>query len=86
MAEKTKWTQGPWVELGGDVWADGSLVAGVPGDNPNARANAHLIVAAPELYDALEWCVRIMRGHMEGLALHPEWTLAHSALAKARGE
>lgn len=52
-----------------------------------AFANARLIAAAPDLYRALEWCVDTLKTrNPDGLALYPEWSLAHSALSKARGE
>ena len=44
------------------------------------KANAHLIAAAPELYEALERVVRISDRD------HVAWNEAKAALAKARGE
>lgn len=67
-----------------------SLVANAEGGGPRravaapeARANAFLIAAAPELYEALEECLRehggfTIKGECERRAV--------AALAKARGE
>jgi hypothetical protein len=42
----------------------GVLVASTPGDNEANVVNARLIAAAPELLEALKWCVR----HLEQIA------------------
>lgn len=54
-----------------------------------ARANAHLIAAAPDLYEALEQC----RSELKSILLQYDNTtpsygldLANNALDKARGE
>ena len=46
----------------------------------NHVANAHLIAAAPELYETLEEVIRISDRK------HDAWDKAKAALAKARGE
>lgn len=95
---ETKFTPGPWKwqKAGEDdqpyLAPDILLVAydggGPDGVDPSDAANAHLIAAAPELYDALEaalaqWddtCGRILD------ASNPHWSnTARAALAKARG-
>ena len=47
----------------------------------NEKANAHLIAAAPELYEALE---AVVATDADGET--PQWKAARAALAKARGE
>ena len=51
------------------------------------EANAHLIAAAPDLYEALERMVGWVDDWREGKK-HPydDWEFAKAALAKARGE
>ena len=52
------------------------------------EANAHLIAAAPELYEALDELADLMQGVIEGDYKPDSFTLqvAKAALAKARGE
>ncbi len=108
MAE-TKWTPGPWEAGGNDVRIiSGELLAcsyqmAADGDDDYVRAShtAHLIAAAPELYDALFGVmelvsegrlVRDTKGdHESGWAIKQVPLLlalksANAALAKARGE
>lgn len=67
----------------------GPNVVATPGwRQPNHDANANLIAAAPELYDALEElrdyaAKEIQRG---GAHHDPVWAKAADALRKARGE
>jgi len=95
MAE-TKWTQGPWV-----VWYDGpslpivkqenghEIIGGCTFQDGLCGANAHLIAAAPDLYDALDKLVDRI-GDIRGLdmdVLAPDQLRnAQLALAKALGE
>lgn len=61
-----------------------------------AEANAHLVVAAPDLLEALEQCLSVLTHPVVGTYLHddPDWyhaldlaaNAARAALAKARGE
>lgn len=51
------------------------------------RANADLIMAAPDLLDALIQCVAVMDRDLNGLAvIQPELMKAKGAIAKAKGE
>lgn len=50
-------------------------------------ANAHLIAAAPDLYEALERCLNFIENtESEFGDLLPSGDVARAALAKARGE
>lgn len=59
-------------------------------DESECVANAHLIAAAPELYEALEECKRVLSDlqstQLEGTRTRAAWEKARAALAKARGE
>ena len=102
MTNERKWTAGPWrTENRNGKWPvsvvtmSGKLVAPFcGGPKPHETANAHLIAAAPELYEALEELL----GNVQTL-LAPHDTMPHdplsgvpcistaqAALAKARGE
>lgn len=96
MAE-TKWTPGPWNVAG---YLNGScavaaktLIARVYSESfrdlGNETANAHLIAAAPDLYEALDRIADIVeverregRTEMDGETI----AICRAALAKARGE
>ena len=82
-----KFTPGPWLfssyKSGNSVIVtDGKEFDVATVNYPNRDANAHLIAAAPELYEALEELLIQTRqyGH------EPEIAMAEAALAKARGE
>lgn len=86
MNEK-KWTPGPWyydgaIEnvWGGAVTSGGRHIASGHGSDMEAAASAHLISAAPELYEALDNAVTLLNIH------HPEYKEGLRALRKARGE
>lgn len=91
-----KWTQGPWLSGYSDthypnkaVWADGGMAGAsqvcVMTDDFSARdANAHLIAAAPDLYEALQAMVDYCNAEC-GSKIYPGHQ-ANKALAKARGE
>lgn len=102
MTER-KWTPGPWWcedEFGVTSNAHHGYVANT-GFGPDtsqgdmeAKANAHLIAAAPDLYEALYMCLGNLMNH-----IHNEYDGVYSdddfaeieapylaALAKARGE
>lgn len=87
----SNWTEGPWIVDGTAGFLhvvhplDGRAVANVPHLHPNAQANAQLISAAPDLYEALEQAITSMQD--SGYANESVVVLAgKQALAKARGE
>lgn len=60
-----KWTPGPWVKRNGILEGAGGrcvqvsrVSIGFTGPDDETVANGHLMVAAPELYDALDMQVR----------------------------
>ena len=62
-------------------------------DGPNGyygedvrKANAHLIAAAPELYEALDKLANGYVGNAWDVGLQPRLKKARAALSKARGE
>jgi hypothetical protein len=60
-----------------------------PGSSPamkRIQANASLITAAPELYEALAALIEATERHVFGNECLIERIAAHAALAKARGE
>jgi hypothetical protein len=57
-----------------------------PPTRKRAEANARLIAAAPELYEALEDLAERMMGAFPSLKDTPEAQRANAALAKVRGE
>lgn len=93
------WTPGPWLADGRDVTSvTGSRIATVA-NKPVTEANAHLIAAAPELYEALELAKATIR-EWHGLGMlaisarelwelyqdSPEMKAINAALSMARGE
>lgn len=82
-----KATPGPWEPRHDELVAkDGNTVAiflCCGGQEVNA-ANAHLIAAAPELYEALEMMLKMVE--FGGFGKDAAMDTARSALAKARGE
>ena len=80
-------TPGPWslnVDGCGDVFVSGSnsgyvVTIGAVDEDEYGRADANLIAAAPDLYEALADLVYAHEGQ-------PGWGAARAALAKARGE
>ena len=86
MAEP-KYTKGPWENVD-DAYieaANGTVVVNEMNTalpDEQITANAHLIAAAPELYEALEAMLRF--GDIGSRAAAE--IKAHAALAKARGE
>lgn len=101
-----KFTQGPWFITGNmtkyiESRIGGGLIQEVAAVGPTSadcgygeqqQASAHLIAAAPELYEALEGMLEVYGGEMDvdGLPKHEvELNLiavARAALSKARGE
>ncbi|MDR6431027.1 hypothetical protein [Brucella pseudogrignonensis] len=100
----TKFTPGPWsFEVIRHIWKLGMNAAIAEGYVPTDQAvndtingvsdaNAHLIAAAPELYEAVEELTAAMKKYGmdvdgDAPAAHREMMhKAESALAKARGE
>ena len=67
------------------VWGDQQENNGVQGDTlEEAKANAHLIAAAPDLYEALQAMLDYCNAEC-GSKIYPGHQ-AYEALAKARGE
>jgi hypothetical protein len=91
---KNSWTPGPWrTESRGGSYPVSVVSSDRPdkivgpfcgGSTPEDTANAHLIAAAPDLYEALDALVSPRHGH-SNLCKCP-WCNARAALAKARGE
>lgn len=95
-------TQGPWYVRDDDPSSlevrrddeDCRLICEFPygTEKPEDQANAHLIAAAPELYEALAdmlagWrYIREEHGDFYGVGCNRCERLAQAALAKARGE
>ena len=85
MSNETKWTPGPWHSRGFPTISAGKgkgMIAKVLErymDRAEREANASLIAAAPELYEALEMMLEFPKAG-------PSTSTARAALAKARGE
>ena len=83
-----KFTPGPWVngryDMGYIFDANGEYicVCGID-DSDGANANAALIAAAPDMYQALEWAYRVHGDHGGPLGLGAAMA---AALKKAKGE
>ncbi len=96
-----KFTPGPWkIKYRVNVEAEnGRGIASAGGHSDNTRceevdaenqANAHLIAAAPKMYEALEWLVNLASGVSRlGGPVNEEWETAwrtaEQALRKAGG-
>ncbi len=92
--KKSKWTKGPW-HLDRFTTADKDITIGevavrIDYDDVNHKeqeANAHLIAAAPELYEALAGLVEMAGAHPQpDGSINGPWDKAVNALKKARGE
>ena len=97
MTDQPKWTPGPWaVERNKRTWGWVDVVGpslGVGGptqatdltlaDEVKRIAEAHLISAAPDLYEALDGLLGLLD---DGSLYEPQAYAARAALAKARGE
>lgn len=98
MSTETKFTPGPWHDGGEHGWssavfdANGLPIAfcSVPGQG-SRKANARLIAAAPELYEALDTLSLVVgltafKHEGQRAPLQEAVDAARAALAKARGE
>lgn len=81
------WQWSPWLKNGGKFLrhpgSDGYLPEGIlyiSRPSQPTDANANLIAAAPQLYEALETVVKRFGTNI------PEWLEAEAALAAARGD
>ena len=86
---ETKWTPGPWAfkSIGGSydyISALDETVCVCEFANPVMAGDAHLIAAAPELYEAL--CEFVFDFQKLKLTEEERFDKARAALAKARGE
>ena len=86
-----KFTPGPWLfssyKSGNSVIViDGKEFDVATVNYPNRDANAHLIAASPDLYEALDALKAELFLHAEGNYFRPLLDKAEIALAKARGE
>jgi hypothetical protein len=82
MSER-KWTPGPWfvgkdLSIGPNGQGVSVIVAAC--DYDHADANAHLIAAAPDLYEALEDAALALEA--AGLSCHRQFTALAKALVK----
>lgn len=93
---ETKFTKGPWefrtdkdgtpyvgtgiFKIVESIWGTTPSVDGTVKDD--RIANAHLIAAAPELYEALEECLNMVSGDGHP----PNWDRIREVLKAARGE
>jgi hypothetical protein len=88
---KTKFTPGPWT-VGGNGGFINQLqihptIGCAYGAGDEVKANAHLIAAAPDLYEALEDLICLCEvGLKSDYDINAELADARTALAKARGE
>ena len=99
-----KWTKGPWhVEIGedendGDIYVchpetecDATTIVNFEEPTDEDAANAHLIAAAPDLYEALDTLVAIVgltafKHESQRAVLQEAVNVAMDALKKSRGE
>lgn len=85
-----KHTPAPWRSESGYKWVNIRADEGVIADMriiegaPRRPADVHLIVAAPDLLEALEEMVTMVK--MDGFGSYHALDLAEKAIKKARGE
>ena len=91
----TEFTKGPWVfyrDLPTDVVVSQSGECSLAtldcgcGDRKTQRANAHLIAAAPDLYEALDRLVGEIKDYHVSSSVLDAIEASIYAIAKARGE
>ena len=81
---KAKYTKGPWLQCGDIIGTPAQSICSLHGrrDDPETKANANLIAAAPEMLEALTDLVG--GGGKEGDLFSTEaMDKAHAAIAKA---
>ena len=87
----SKFTRGTWhyFHPNGCIHCDGKLIAEVTGAggpksyrHAQGEANARLIAAAPEMYETLELCAKVLYGHNEFAVAQK----VHNLLARIDGE
>jgi hypothetical protein len=94
---ETKWTPGPWSASWQNDWSHWVVSAPtMPSNTPIVRLSdfddatrhdAHLIAAAPELYEALAWFINDIDGDRTVMVdFSDNVERARAALSKARGE
>lgn len=93
---ETKFTPGPWdkfdlivgrmIDNRHRYTSIASIYESEPGYDGEDRANANLIAAAPDLYEALADCIDIIETEAAQFYHCPAVDAAKQALAKARGE
>jgi len=90
---ETKFTPGPWrFEVDGDTNYAKIFCSSNPHDGDNLRGycgkhNAHLIAAAPELYEALQRLITSgLDPYTHNMIMSDPSHYVNLALAKARGE
>lgn len=94
-----QWTSGPWYVSPESVYPSiktsgfqnsrgrDMRVAYIMDSLKESRANAHLISAAPDMYEALDALFDLhCRARLDSGDYIKEFQAAHDALAKARGE
>ncbi len=96
-----KWAKGPWEiqtysnYFGWSIYAGGAgciaerwyEVERTPEVDAEMKANAHLIAAAPELYEALKAChLQMLQSNNQTEYAEEANQMAIAAMAKARGE
>jgi hypothetical protein len=86
-----KFTEGPWKSKVGqrvEVYGGGFLLLSMSGGElQRDLANAHLIAAAPDMYEALSYLLEREWQDDEGeMTLENARNMSKKALAKARGE
>ena len=93
--DEHKWTQGPWI-ASAPMTGIGHMVCKLSSSwcvksyqkpSTDASPDAHLIAAAPELYEALEEAAKVLKYVVEEYRGYAELLhKSNAALAKARGE
>jgi hypothetical protein len=101
MADDLKLSATPWrIDCEDDIYirrADGEAIAKLYDFFPEWKSNRSLMLAGPELYEALDSANRLLCEHHSSSVMRREYRICpvckqknfeqiHAALAKARGE